>query len=533
MTGKNGFKTLAWIILLACIQSCIKPEEFENVKVKYTPSVSIPLINSDLRIDEIVNDRKNDVNILVDQDGFITLEYFDEILSQSADERVSIPDQSLSFPSFNTIALPSIPGGPNTGFEFADSGNISLAVPNNAGFQEVTFKSGNLQVNLSSSMAVPHFVTFTLPGFLSNGAALSHQFSVPAGGGSLSHTFPLSGVVADFEENNQRNNFKYRVSISGTYNSSLGLSSGSVSAGLVVFGLPQYSNIKGYFGQFTIPINSSVVEINLFDNFKAGDLVVTNPSVDFFVRNSFGFPVEVLIDPLNVVSNELGTINVTGGFFGTPFLIAYPPLSRIGQFDTTRILVDNQNSNIVSVFSSAPRRVNYGLSLGTNEPNPNVTQFITDSSVIKVDAKVLLPAEGLIRIFTIADTFDIDITDLDEDNIQRAFMKIYMDNSFPLDVDVQLYFLDSGNLVFDSLLPNEARIIASGTINTEGRVIQSTIVNTDVEVDRARFKSLRRAKKVLAQGKLKTTNAGNSIIRIYTDNRLILRLGMQADLLFE
>lgn len=517
------------------LSGCFNPKELENVKVTYTPSATIPLVNSELDMREIVDTVKNNVQILVAPDGFITLEYFGEVFSQSAAGFIVIPDQSLPIATVSIPAIPAVPGGQIVNFDRTDSGFIDLGVPNSGRFSEVVFKSGNLEVRFSSDIPFPHSVELVLPNFTSAGQPLRHTYVLPAGPVLASHTFALSGVRASLTAQGQRNRFAYQLRTTGSYPSSAGVAASSFTAGAFVFGTPAFSLIRGFFGQVTVPISESAVSIGLFGNVKAGDIVITNPSIQFLLRNSFGFPVSVLVNPISVVSNELGTIPVTGPFFGSPVAIAFPLISQIGSSDTTRVLVNALNSNIVNVFSSAPRRLNYGLQLSTNDPNPNADHFITDTSVIKVDARVTLPAEGLIRIFNLADTFDLSLEDagIDEKNLRQALLRVYMQNSFPMDVDVQIYFLDSGITPIDSLLNTEARVITSGLTNANGIVTTPTTRITDIIITPVKFAALKKAKRIVVSGRVKTTNNGNQIIKIYNDSRLVVRLGLQADLIFE
>jgi hypothetical protein len=484
---------------------------------------------------EIVDTTKTNVQILVAPDGFITVEYFGEVFSQSAAGFIAIPDQTLPIVDVIIPAIPPIPGGPLVNFSRVDSGFVDLGVPSSSRFSEVTFKSGNLEVRFSSGVPFPHNVELVLPNFTVSGQPLRHTYVLPAGPVNASHTFALAGVKASLTAQGQRNRFAYQLNTTGSYPSSVGISASSISAGAFVFGSPAFSMIKGFFGQVTLPIPESEVPIGLFGNVKAGDIIITNPSIQFLLRNSFGFPVSVLVSPISVTSNELGVIPVTGTFFGSPIPIAFPSIQQVGSSDTTRVRIDAANSNIVNVFSSAPRKLNYGLQLTTNEPNINAEHFILDTSVIKVDARVTLPAEGLIRIFNLADTFDLSLEDagIEEKNLRQALLRVYMENSFPLDVDVQVYFLDSGVVPVDSLLNAEARVITSGITNANGIVTTATIRTTDIAISPQKFGVLKRAKRIVVSGRVKTTNNGNQIIKIYDESRLVVRLGLQADLLFE
>jgi hypothetical protein len=523
------------VCILVCATStfwsCIDPDDFEHIKAEYSPSFTIPLVNSELRVQELVNQEENKVFILVDPDGFIRLEYYDEVFSQSASGLITIPDQQLNLPGINTLPIAPIPGGPTTTFSYTDSGTTTLQVPNNAGFQEVTFKSGTVTFRLNSNLTQAHQITVTLPDFILNGSPLVFQFNL-SGPGPAQSSQSMAGRVANLAPLGSRNNIRYRVQFSAPYNSSNGFPGLNLSSVSLEFAQPGFSSVKGYIGQMSIPIATSRIEVNVFNNFVAGDLLVTSPSVDLLVKNSFGFPVNALISPLNVRSNELGVVNITGPFFGSPVSLSFPDLSRIGQFDTTRLRVDNTSSNIVSVFESAPRELNYGLTLSSNAPDPTASHFITDSSKISVDARVVLPLEGQMRIFTIQDTFDVNLGDLESENIKRAFIKVYMDNKLPFDTDIQLYFMDSSFAIIDSLLNNEQRIIASGIIDGQGRVVTPTVRVTDIPVTNEKLKSLERAKKVFARGRMRTSNGGFVTVRIFEDNRLFLRLGLQVDLNF-
>ncbi|MCH8331834.1 MAG: hypothetical protein IH946_10740, partial [Bacteroidetes bacterium] len=102
-------------------------------------------------------------------------------------------------------------------------------------------------------------------------------------------------------------------------------------------------------------------------------------------------------------------------------------------------------------------------------------------------------------------------------------------NGFPLDVNLQLTFLDSNFNILDSLIDPPKKLFASAIVDGNGRVTQRTLERTEIEFPEERMDNIREARKILMRASFETIGAQqDKRIKIYSDYFLGIDLAMQA-----
>ena len=99
------------------------------------------------------------------------------------------------------------------------------------------------------------------------------------------------------------------------------------------------------------------------------------------------------------------------------------------------------------------------------------------------------------------------------------------------DVNIQLLFLDSNQVILDSLYYTDTeRILSSALIGRapELKTYKRTHTATEIQVTKNRLDKIARATQVIIKGQLATTNGGVPLVKIYSDYELEIKLAVRA-----
>jgi hypothetical protein len=189
------------------------------------------------------------------------------------------------------------------------------------------------------------------------------------------------------------------------------------------------------------------------------------------------------------------------------------------------------NSNINTVVNGQYNNLHHDLDATVN-PNGQAFNFASRNSTVRVTAEAELPFWGKSNHYIFEDTLENPLGELGDisNNIERGLMRINTLNGFPMDGILKLYLMDSLYNVVDSLLANGEYTIRSGPVNGNGRVISPVNTNNDIPIDTARVSTLFGAKYLIVHADLTSTNNAAENIRIYGDDRLQVRIGLQVKL---
>jgi len=188
--------------------------------------------------------------------------------------------------------------------------------------------------------------------------------------------------------------------------------------------------------------------------------------------------------------------------------------------------LDKFNSNIDDIINGRATYLNYDITAQSN-PAGNVGQnFVVDTSKIEVTAEIELPLSGIAKNFVVRDTIPFEMEGLNE--LVEATFRINTDNGFPVDVAVQCYFLDSNDVVIDSLMGVDQSLILAGLVDSDGRVISSTHKTLDIPMTTERINEIAKMKSIVIIGRANTNDNGTTTIKLYSEYRLDVKLGLKA-----
>ena len=262
-----------------------------------------------------------------------------------------------------------------------------------------------------------------------------------------------------------------------------------------------------------------------------GNIYFTDPKVRAIITNSVGAESTVKIDQLTAQSNITGNTNIVSSVINTTIPIFYPSLAEIGQSKVTTIQLDKTNSNVQTVFNPAPNKIIYKMS-GAINPSGVSANFATDSSYIKVRGEVEIPMEGKVTKFVLLDTIDnISYPDLVVNGkavtVLSAGFNVALSNGFPMNSNIQIYFMDDANVILDSLFQSP-HLIPSASIDAAGKVTTPTDVLIKEMFDEARYSRISTSTKAVLYAFFSTSNNGTIPVKIYSSYKIKSNIGIDV-----
>lgn len=523
-------------IIVFTIQSCIK-DNFKLdklAKTEWNPNIAVPLVYSSLTVQDILTKEDHQGLIVVGNDNFCTLVYKGNLFSLKGDSLVQLPilPQLSSYPTpplsagqINTLSTGTLVATYSSTVTFISGANNPL-------IDSILFKTGNMNISMSSFFKFSGQIVIKIPAAKKNGIAFSkilpftYSTTVPV---NATANCDLTGYTFDMTIGGTTSNqfiVDYDVTIFGPGTVS-GTEQMTINQSLNNL---KFDKIFGDIGHLSLSPNKDTVEIAIFKRaLGTGTFTLVNPSVKVVISNSLGVPIDATFSQLDGYNPPASTYPING--YPSPLPIYSPNFSQIGQTLIGSFTLDNTNSNIVQVINNTPKDVIYKINSWSNPLGATHANFVIDTSRFKVDMEIDLPLYGTAKDFVLMDTVPINLDQTVSDNVESALFRIYNLNGFPLDINMQAYFTDTLYNKLDSLvIPNQVIIPSAVVSSTTGMVVASTQKTYDAVVNKARFANLKTAKHVLLKAVAATTNGGNTNVKIYSTYRLDVKLGVQVQI---
>ncbi len=509
--SKLYFTTFTVVAVLLCIAGCKKFDKIEGVDLgDWNPDVALSLFTTTVNVADVLEDAVENSELVTDDMNALTFVYPSDPFYLSNDELTDLIPSNKNFTMNDTLyhLLYTLTNGLSMEVVDIKSGQLGAVVLNNVLTEPVNF---TLTIDEYTKDGIPFDTTI----FVANGNIPTFKY-FDATGYSLA---PVNDTV----------HFHYKTHL---------VSDGSeVNLGnpvLILLDSMRHTYAEGYLGQIVYPVPRDTIEIRLFDLFEEGNIYFEEPSLTISVNNSFGFPTRAKFEEFNAITDDGTVIPLGNAQLNQGIDINYPTLNQVGQFAATSFVVDQSNSNLEDMVGQPIRYIDYEFIPTANpDEDPSIIGFVTDSSAVSLDMILELPLYGKSNNFTVLDTMDFDLQDAD-DRISSAKFRLETENSFPVEIKVQLYFLDQNAVVIDSLNTNfEESIVAAAPIDMNGKSIGISEKRTDIEMNASRFAQIKAtATNVLLKASVTTADQGQTSVRIYADNELTLKLGLLTSIDF-
>lgn len=530
MIRKNKYLILLVLLSASLLMNSCYKKRFSTDKLaggEWNPEVAAPLIKSNLTMADIIKNSSEEWKEY--PDGLLSLIYRQKVASSFGDSIVEIPDQSIDTSLSVTLPSAMIPGD-STSLLF----NVfsKIVGSNNELIDSIFVKHGTLDFEITTDLNHDAKVQIIIPDLTKYGVTFYQTVKIPSAGGST-HTikvsFPLNLYTAVFQHPNGNDNkiqeyLKVLVNFGPFANNSpykLDIKQGISNL--------TYYYANGYFGQYNFSIDKKTLGISLFDNATVDEIYLEDPKLHLKFYNSFGIPAEVNMDEFYVERN-----GITKDFIST--LLPTMPIgasTTMGVFDTTIYTFDKNNSNIIDLFAFQPKKVAFKETFLTNPAGIQAHNFIMDTSKIYLDAEVEMPMYGRALNFTMTDSADFSLEK--DDGVISADLRFNLDNYFPAEAYVQIYLADSQNVILDSLLSYDQKVLVPAVVGPppEYRTSQPLNQTTVVSLKGDRLKNFWNTDRIIFKATLSTSEQGQKVVKIYSDYSIDIRLAVKLNYLTE
>lgn len=500
-------KPLVHLLVLSFLFSFSSCSNFEDAgeidEVKWNAELAAPLAQGKISLQDIL-DEVDDLSFLeVNNDGSMNVYYEDDPQSQSVSEWLG------TFPDFPLAITDTVMSVPFTVFPDFSVSSVDLKV-------------GTLSFRIHSQLEEDVDVTITIPSLTKNGVPFRmstrvlYQGSLPAT--SNIDATSIEGYVLAANAGNIELGYDART-----------LNGDRVEVSLITGAAENwaYSIVEGVWANGEFELKKDSIEINIFDNWVDGDITLTDPKLTIDVDNSFGFATRVSVKSLVVTTIDGEKIPLESEILDDGFMLDFPSINEQGDSRRTSFTFDRNNSNIDVILNSRPTGIVYEIIAEINPDGSTDPGFTADDSEIVTTVKVDIPVYGTAAGFTIENETEVDLDDFD--NVEKAEIKILSENEIPIDLNVQIYFADANNQVFDSLFVIPNHIVKAAKVDANGVVTENTVDENYIDISSSRFELLRQAENLKIHAGFSTYNDGQVPVRITTLQELDLKLGIKVE----
>jgi hypothetical protein len=510
-------------------KSCKKSEKYDLTSTRTYHHLAIPLVSAEIDVQDML-DRDTAGLISTGSGGELLLAYAIPSFSVSAQEVLTL-DNSISF-SVNSTPASGLGSSPaySGSLTIADSSLYTFTFPSNEEITSIEYGLGSggnhplMIVSVSNEFNHDLELVINIPSLeQSSGNNWSDTISVSPN--SLGQTtLDMSNYTMDLTKGSTGFNelvIQFSITINGNGQSSISPTD-KVGIDFQMTDIGAFDVVNGDFKNQQITIDEDSILFNIFQASESAiDFELTNPSIEFNVVNSFGFPAQLAMNQLYSIDSSGTVFNVTYNSTAFP---AIPKPAVQGDSTLTTMFMNNTNSNIADLISTTPKQLNYEPSF---EINPNAgpnTNYITSTSKMSISSEITLPLEGYAGGWKMGDTipFDFEVDNLfsGETTVEEATIKFVTTNGWPAEVAFTLLLLDSSRNTL-STIANDELILQSGVLDVNGKVVEPTIKVTELFCDSTCVDELNITKFVVLSVDANTTNySSQQPVKIYEDYKL-------------
>ncbi len=403
----------------------------------------------------------------------------------------------------------------------------NLSMPNGGQLHTLNLKAGAISYNINYGVRENAQLVITLPYVTKNGVPFSQ--TIPLNSDHVNTTkatgsFNLAGYSFDLTGGGAKVNYLPATIVANVISSGNPVPINATDSIKAVITIDQlaFSYIEGYLGTQALNIPKDSLDFSFFKNPLGASISLADPKLTLKLKSSVGIPINGDLSALSVVAENNTVIPFTG--ITNPLVILSP--SSVGTTATTNIIIDKATTNVVQVLSSNPKRINYGMS-GTLNPGGVTTNFITDSSSISVSMDLDVPLYGSVSGFVIKDTIAFPVEAFQ--NVLSASLRTNITSEYPIGAEVQMYFLDAGHAVMDSIFDKGYKeVVPPSIVDANGDLVSAAVQQADITVDAAKVEILKNAKYIVVASKLATSNNGATAAKFLSTYKMNVKLGITA-----
>ena len=527
---------VAVLSLSSCVNEILdtadKVQNFDEVQ--WNPTIAAPLVYSKLTLKSLLNEAGDLEFLRIEPDGGMTLVYANEYQSQTAEEVITLDDQSYS-ETFNLTSAELALLNTNGSVTVSHNRTLDFII-GGVETDRIVLKGGSFDMGVSSTLQHDIAVSFKLLDGTKNAQTFEETVNANYTGAlpnAANISSDLNGLDIDFT-NTPQTHSQMRVELSLTItkkgsNPIKPLETVTYNVGLRSM---QFAQAFGFFETKNFSSASDVLELDFFKNNSGGSFTLADPRIKFVLSNSLGFPIDARVLKFEGTNSDNNTVSLNG--YPTPFPIPNLTMAEVGMIKKDSFTLNKTTSNLADYINNRPYLNAYEISVNSLETGTD-RHWVLDTSRLAVRVEIEVPLEGTARDYILESTqpWEVDFENADE--IKEVVMRLYTENGFPADVAMQLYFEDSiTNKVLDSLISTDILILPAASIDGSGKVTTPNPKVTDIVIDNVTTNKILNANRMRLKAYFNTPFDGGGQqpnVKFYDSYGVLIQLGVQAEVL--
>tara|TARA_B110000211_G_C14091373_1_gene559339 strand:+ start:315 stop:2417 length:2103 start_codon:yes stop_codon:yes gene_type:complete len=410
-----------------------------------------------------------------------------------------------------------------------DTLTVKMPLANGEILKTLRLKSGSIDYSINYGMKESANLTLSLPYLTLTGSGAPFNKVIPITSNNVTATvatgsFPLAGYEFDLTANNTDTNAIVAIIIADIVSSNTPVpfsSTDGVSADLTLSNL-EIEFLDGDLGIQSFNLDADTVDFDFSELDFDATITLADPRIDLTITNSFGMELGADLSNISAI-NDQQTLALTG--LGN-ITIGAPAYGNFGDSVKTTVSINTTTTNIDDILAINPSKLIFGMNGSTNPGVAPFNNFITDASYFAVGMDVQIPLYGGLSGFKLIDTLDFPTEAFK--NVLVGNIKTEITNEFPLDVNVQAYFVDSNFMILDSLKSTPVQVLKSSVIDpANGDLVLATTFYEDIELTEAKVDNIKNATKIILVSEMATASGGANA-KFYSKFGMDIKLGVYA-----
>ncbi len=524
------------VLVFSCNEQWLNPQY--DTTIQWEGGYEGPVVYGSLGLKDLLERFDSTGYVSEDNSGLLYGAYSKDTVLNAPDI-LQIPDQD--FIQFFFRVPNDIPGfalGPigdtvsfsqEEGFEFKRFGDERL--------DSIHVKSGTLAIYVRSSIKHQGILTLHSDQVVIGGQPYREVIRISDLGGNFEETVNLDLTGSTIKLTNTVDSTFIRIYADfDLINSGADILTSEEVQIINSFRNLEFSAAYGYVGAYdSVIIDKAELEFDLLSGNFEGRIKLADPQIIVRTDNNMGVPFGIGLQDLEAHFKDGSGTSISIDASANPLSIAAPTIAQVGQSIKDSTFINNTNSDIHKAATSDLTSFQYSVRVIANPDGPR-DNFILDNSRVSINVEGLIPFDLRIEDVVLADTFDFNInededSEFSSDDVKNLKIQMETDNSMPLDLGIQVYFVDTTTwVVLDSLFGVDKDVFKSGVIDADGRVIESTNKVTVVDLTRDQIDNALKSHKMLMKAYVETAEGGTRDVKFYADYSLDFKLGTKLEL---
>jgi len=495
-----------------------------------------PLIYGSLSIDDLVAwfDSTGYVNEF--DDGLVYLSYADTMVDIMVDTLDLVIDGLYTEIYYDAeVGSDPIFISSNVGdtVHFRKSKFFGIKTKGNNRLDSIVFKGGELLTELESAFLHSGYLIISSPYILDNNQnPYTHTLVISDASGNFtwSESQSLDGYFLETDQQGDSSIFRMDYDLV-LINSGNPVNSGDfceINSSFLEMG---FYSLYGFIDPEDVVSESGEMEISIYSDYPELTLLkLADPRINVSIETSLGIPFELELDSV-IATAEDGSTETLVFYDGHPFIIPAPGIDMIGETVYEEYDINNQTTNFQDLVNIAPHTLSYRVNGDIGSQSQN--HFLLDTSRFMAEAEFLIPLDLSFSQYALTDTLDFSVGDegIDTSIVKNVVITVATANELPIELALQVYFMDEFHNVFDSLFSSNPPLLAPSEVDVDGRLVNASEKDNSVNFPAEKLKSFDRTQFVKIEARMVTSGSGDQFVKFYSDYSLDFEISIYANLL--